>query len=114
MSIGDRIKAERTKKNITQLQLAELLGSSQSLIAAYENGRKTPKLRTIKLIAQALDINPLSLLPPEMVNVQFELTLSNDDKTIVEAVQGLNQAGKKKVQEYAEDLSKIPKYRADK
>lgn len=112
MNIGDKIKKERAKKNITQKQLAELANTAQSALAAYENGSKTPRLDTLQRIAAALDVPALALLPSDLT--AGSVKLSPEDEKLFALVGELNPEGKKKVQEYAEDLSKIPKYSADK
>lgn len=48
--IGSRLQTVRTKFNLTQTDLAELLNTSQSTVSAYENGK------TIILTAFALQI----------------------------------------------------------
>ena len=113
MSIGTKIKEARAKKNISQIQLAEILDTSQSLVAAYENGSRTPKIETLSRIAAALDVSFQSLLPEEMTENNIVLS-SYEDKAIFAAVQDLNREGKKKVREYAEDISKNPRYHSGK
>ena len=55
MSIGERITQLRTKQNISQGQLAELLGVSRQAVSKWENDLSSPDtLRLIKL-ADVLD-----------------------------------------------------------
>ncbi len=61
MSIGENIKRLRGEKNITQYQLAESVGVSQSLIAQFERGSKVPNMLMGKEIAKALKCNFESL-----------------------------------------------------
>ena len=44
MSIGERIKAERQKKGISQAALGEMLQITQQAVAKWENAYKTCKL----------------------------------------------------------------------
>ena len=104
-----RIKEIRNKKNISQVQLAELLGITQPSLAAIESGKRVPKLETLMRIAAALDTSVLSLLPSEIS--EGAAILSPEDRELLEAVSDLNTAGRKKVGEYAADLSKNPDYR---
>ena len=69
METYNRIKEVRTKKHISQAELASMLDTSQSALAAYENGRKTPKLETLSRIAAALDVSVLALLPSRRTRV---------------------------------------------
>ena len=105
----NNIKSIREKKRISQKQLAAAIGTSQSAIAEYESGQKTPKLETLSRIAAALDTSVLSLLPSEIS--EGSIIPSPEDRELLEAVSDLNTAGRKKVREYAADLSKNPDYR---
>jgi transcriptional regulator with XRE-family HTH domain len=42
-TFGERLKDLRTKKHLTQSQLADALGVSKQAISQYENGIRTPK-----------------------------------------------------------------------
>ena len=55
MTVGEKIKSIRKKNKISQQELGNMLGVSQAMIAQYENGKRIPKLETIKKIAIALD-----------------------------------------------------------
>ena len=105
----DNIRYIREGKHISQRQLADAVGTSQSAIAAYENGQKTPKLETFSRIAAALDTSVLSLLPSEIS--EGAAILSPEDRELLEAVSDLNDSGRKKVREYAADLGNNPNYR---
>lgn len=61
MSIGERIKAEREKKNLTQEQLGAMINVSGVTIMRYEKGRQ-PSLKKVKLLASALDVPSAYLL----------------------------------------------------
>ncbi|OOZ37442.1 hypothetical protein BOW51_02550 [Solemya velesiana gill symbiont] len=60
-SLGTRLRACRTAKNITRKQLGQLSGTDQSVIQKIENGR-TQMPRQIEAIAAAVDVNPAWLL----------------------------------------------------
>ena len=49
------IRALRERKGLSQRQLAELVGTTQSAIARLEGGRISPSLPTLDRIANALD-----------------------------------------------------------
>lgn len=50
------IKDLRKNKNLTQKQLAQKAGLSQSTISDLEDGTKSPRLKTLDKIATALEI----------------------------------------------------------
>ena len=47
----------RTKRNVTQKQLSELSGIDQSNISKIETGEYSPSLKTMKKIADALNMD---------------------------------------------------------
>ena len=72
--IGQRIKAVRLEKNLTQTQLAQLLGKSLRTVQSYESGESRILLDTVTTIAHALGVTPTYLLgvsePQIKLNVQ--------------------------------------------
>lgn len=62
MTTGERIKNARKEKKLTQEQLGKKLGISGAMVSQFENSKTPPKIQTLKKIAFALDISPLSLM----------------------------------------------------
>lgn len=62
MAIGDRIKFYRKKSNLTQSQLAELIGVSPQAISKWETGIGFPDISAIVPLAIALRISTDELL----------------------------------------------------
>ncbi|MCM1189362.1 MAG: helix-turn-helix domain-containing protein [bacterium] len=62
MNVGEKIRERRLEVGLSQKALGEKLGVSQQNIAQYENGKRMPKLETIKKIAAVLKISPNELL----------------------------------------------------
>lgn len=60
-AIYKRLKQEREKQNISQLELSYSSGVSQNMITYIENGKRTPTLHTILKLCNALKINPSTL-----------------------------------------------------
>jgi transcriptional regulator with XRE-family HTH domain len=61
-TLGDVIRRIREKTNITQDELARLAGISRVTEVRLENGKHSPRYRTLQLIAKALDIPVSDLL----------------------------------------------------
>lgn len=59
--IAKMVIQARTKRNITQKELAKLVGTGQSSIARLESGENPPSLNFLEKIAGALN---MMLLPP--------------------------------------------------
>lgn len=60
-ALGQRIAKLRKEQNITQVQLAELLGIAQQTLAHYEVGRLRMAITTLTAIAKVLAV-PVELL----------------------------------------------------
>lgn len=61
MVIRFNLKAYRKKRELTQNDLAKMLGQDQSMVSYYERNWRSVKNSTIQQIAKALDIDPLEL-----------------------------------------------------
>ncbi len=55
--VGSRIKAQREAKGITQEELGQKTGLTQSHISRLEGGMHSPAKRTLERIADALSVN---------------------------------------------------------
>jgi transcriptional regulator with XRE-family HTH domain len=60
--LGENLKKIRTKKNITQTELAKTLGVDKSFVSNIENGKTNPTLSTITNLAQTLGVSTNELL----------------------------------------------------
>ncbi len=66
--IGKFIAECRKKKNMTQQQLAEILGVSDRTVGNWENGRNMPDLSLFKPLCKELDISLNDFMSGEKVN----------------------------------------------
>ena len=55
-TVGSNIKRHRTKLNLTQQQLADILSVSRQTIASYEAGRTEPDIAAMEKLAEIFDI----------------------------------------------------------
>ncbi|HEY1756584.1 MAG TPA: helix-turn-helix transcriptional regulator [Bryobacteraceae bacterium] len=60
--VADRIKKIRKAKGITQEQLAELAGLNRTHLYRLESGKQSMTLRTLKLVADALNVRVQELV----------------------------------------------------
>lgn len=65
MNFGANLRAEREKKGLTQQAVAAKVGISQSVLAQYELGIKSPSIVTAEAIARVLGISIELLLKGE-------------------------------------------------
>lgn len=78
MSVGERITALRKEKELSQGQLAQLLGISRQAVSKWENGQSSPDTNKLIQLADVLDteveylatgIKPVYEPAPIVVNV---------------------------------------------
>ena len=60
--IGRRLREVRIRRLLTQGELAEKAGLSPSTVVNIERDQAEPQFRTIRKLAEALDVDPISLL----------------------------------------------------
>lgn len=83
MTFGEKIKAERKKLGLTQIELGERIGVTNRVITSYENGKSFPRTReAYKKIADALGVN-------------VNYLLSDDDAFVMEAEEQFGYREKK-------------------
>ncbi len=90
MTIGDRVKELRTKKGLTQQDLAELLGyKTKSSVAHIEKGRDIPRAMVVKL-ANILDTTPAYLMGwTEEQNNSTSTIYQNDRSAVIKRINDL-------------------------
>lgn len=132
MTVGEQIKALRTDRGLTQKQFGALCHINEVQIRKYERGEVTPKMDTIKKIADGIGITPFELVGVEWADMQLgkeglsELRTGINNLESVEAMfgekaaelvghfTGLNDLGQAKALEYVSDLTEQPKYEKQK
>lgn len=55
--LGEKLKAERINRGLTQSAMAEILGITRSAYSLYESGRREPNISTLTNIATVLNIS---------------------------------------------------------
>lgn len=101
-AVGQRIKAVREKKGLTQEDLADLVGISPTHISVIERGAKVARLDTFVSIANALEVSAdellLDVVDHAAENVASELSAAianlspSEGKRILTAVHALIDA----------------------
>ena len=57
VKFGERLKAARTAKHMSQQALADIIGKSLNTVGLYERGLRQPSLETLCLLADTLDVS---------------------------------------------------------
>lgn len=61
---GSRLRELRLRQGVSQLQLSATASLSQPYLSDVEQGRRNPSLVTIRILADALSLDPRELLAP--------------------------------------------------
>lgn len=123
MTVAENIKAIRKQKGLTQKQLAELIGVSVGAVQQFEYGKIIPKMDTVLLMSNKLNVSPRIINPDlnwddyidtESLSKEVQVwdnlpDYDEDDIEIFRQMLSLNPDGKQKVSEYINDL--MPKYK---
>ena len=60
--IGEKLKEIRTRRLLTQEELAEKASVSAATVVNIERNNQEPRFRTIRKLAKALEVDPTELL----------------------------------------------------
>ena len=91
LTFGEKIKEARKMQNLTQKQLAEIIGAAHNSISDWENNKNKPDPDTIELLCGALKITPNYLLKSS------DDGFSPVEKTMIRKYRDLDPHGKKMV-----------------
>lgn len=81
----DRLKAERNKRDLSQMALSKLIGVSQQTIGSWETGRTNPDPEMIKVLAEFFGVTTDYLLGNDIETAKQEITDAvSDDQELRE------------------------------
>lgn len=90
MSIGSTIKKLRRERNMTQEQLAELLGLSTNAVSQWECDKTAPDIANIPMLASIFEVSADVLLEIDIAKSKKQAEI----KTFIETYQLLHSQGK--------------------
>lgn len=93
ITLGHRIRARRTQQGMTLEQLAKALERAPSQVSAIENGKREPKLSTLRTIASALGTTLDDLLNTDAPNQRAALEIQLERAMRGSTFQELGVAG---------------------
>lgn len=77
MDFSTKLRNLRIRRGLTQMQLAERIGTSQAAITSYEQKRREPSFETIRKFAEFFNVPMSALLPSDdTVEEDFVLQVS--------------------------------------
>ena len=86
VGLGERLKALRRQKHLTQKQLAELVGTQNSMISFYEIGDRIPSPEILISLATTLHVSTDYLLGLERHESVDISGLTESDKSLVRSL----------------------------
>lgn len=91
MNIGSNIKKLRKQKNLTQEQVAQILGVSYQAVSRWENNANTPDIALLPQIALIFGVSIDTLFAEDIEKVPDDLPYIKDDDVIrIIQMKGLN------------------------
>lgn len=104
MTLAEKIKLARVKSEMTQREVASLMGISQQAYGQYESGKREPKLETVARIANALNVSVSEFIPyghPQNMKARYEAAKQRAEQyakqttreKINSGLDGLNETG---------------------
>lgn len=60
--VGERLKALRIRRALTQEELAQIAGLSKNAVNRLEVGKAEPRMSTLRKLAKALNVDPSELI----------------------------------------------------
>ena len=79
IEFGERLKAARTAKHMSQQSLADIIGKSLNTVGLYERGLRQPSLETLCLLADTLEVSCDYLLARTEAKRMAKMSESADD-----------------------------------
>lgn len=111
MNVAEYIKQSRVNAGISQVELANRIGTTPQNISQYERGIRNPKYETLQRIADALDISTDTLLGRNQPLAEAPAAPADEMNRLLAK---LNSDGQKVAIERVEELTEIPKYQRKK
>jgi len=96
MAIGQNIADIRKAKNMTQRDLAEKLGVSQSHIARWETEKSQPRRKALEELADVLEVSVDEILAGGKESLKLALDI--EDKELLSLLQELKNLSNKEVE----------------
>ena len=128
MLVAERIKQLRKEANLTQEELADMLGLKKVSIQKYENGGVTNiKSETLEKLGKIFNVSPSYIMGWDRFD-NIDTSSIKEDVQILDLIRihcgyvgielfqiftKLNEEGKRKVLYYAEDIVENPKYKSN-
>lgn len=102
MELGARVQEIREDQGLTQTQLAELVGTSQSTISQIEAGDRNPSYKMLRQLASALKVTVGYILGEEEIG-----DLNPEEEAHFREYRGLSDGARRQLRQYAQFLRRM-------
>lgn len=100
-NFSERFSLALENSELTSTELAKKIGMSKQAISTYSTGIRSPKLPTVRLLAEILDVDDMWLMGYDVPMNRNKSTTSKDDELIIDLFKQLNDENRKKIIELA-------------
>ena len=106
MEVGESIKELREKNGMTQEQLGRIACVSSMAVSQWENGRAVPRMGAIQRIADYFGIPKSEIMGDRYDYAVVGLKPTHEENNLLELYSRCSPAGKRRIIEYAEMISR--------
>lgn len=93
----EKLKQLRKEKNLSQVEMANILNVHQTAVSQWEQGRTTPDMQTLIKIADYFQVTVDYLLGKNSENIDSYNSLTVHEKQLIKKYRLLDQHGQKAV-----------------
>jgi len=93
VKFGERLKAARTAKHMSQQALADVIGKSLNTVGLYERGLRQPSLETLCLLADTLSVSCDYLLARTEAKKTAKVSEAPDEDLVMRVTRIENHLG---------------------
>lgn len=107
MSFGTRLKSQREKLGITQMELADKLGITKGAVGNYETELSSPKAEILYKLFDILKCDANYLFQDEMNELLYKDKATSDEMTFIKKYRGLSDTAKSAVEQMIDSYYEV-------
>ena len=107
--VGENLRVQMQKKNITQIELAEMMNTRQSTISSWALGIKLPRTDSIDALCKIFECKRADLLEDKDAPKSFMPTV--DEYELIQLFKEMSEDGQAEVLKYTRLIAASPLYK---
>lgn len=111
MSLGKRLKAEREKRNWSQLYVAPKVGITNTVLSNYERDYRDPDTATLQKLAELYEVSVDYLLTGKTLEASETILDDPEFQHAMRSAQGFSKENKQRVLDLIEMIEELEKGR---